>query len=83
MYQSEIISANKIAEGAYQIINDRMSEGIVELLNMVYPNRDGVEDPNVIADMMMLRQTLQSLSDACDIWSKELTEVIESNGKYQ
>lgn len=83
MYQSEIISANKIAEGAYQIINDRMSEGIVELLNMAYPNRDGVEDPNVIADMMMLRQTLQSLSDACDIWSKELTEVIESNGKYQ
>ena len=83
MYQSEIISANKVAEGAYQIINDRMSEGICELLNMAYPNRDGVQDPNVIADMMMLRQTLQSLSDACDIWSKQLTEVIELDGKNQ
>lgn len=83
MYQSDIISANKVADGAYQIINDRMGEGICELLNMAYPNKDGVENPDVIADMMMLRDTLQSLSKACDIWTKQLTEVIQLDGENQ
>ena len=83
MYQSDIISANKVADGAYQIINDRMSEGICELLNMAYPNKDWVENPDVIADMMMLRETLQSLSKACDIWTKQLTEVIQLDGENQ
>lgn len=83
MYHSDIISANKVAEGAYQIVNDRMSEGICELLDMAYPNKDGVQDPDVIADMMMLRNTLQNLSKACDIWTKQLTEVIQLDGENQ
>lgn len=83
MYHSDIISANKVAEGAYQIVNDRMSEGICELIDMAYPNKDGVQDPYVIADMMMLRDTLQSLSKACDIWTKQLTEVIQLDGENQ
>ena len=81
MYHSDIVSANKVAEGVYQIINDRMSEGICELLDMAYPNRDGVQDPDVISDMMLLRDTLQSLSKACDIWTKQLTEVIQLGGE--
>lgn len=83
MYQSDIISANKVADGAYQIIKDRMSEGICELIDIAYPNHDGVQDPDVIADMMMLRETLQSLSKACDIWTKQLTEVIQLDGENQ
>ena len=83
MYHSDIISANKVAEDAYQIVNDRMSEGICELLDMAYPNEDGVQDPDVIADMMMLRNTLQNLSKACDIWTKQLTEVIQLDGENQ
>lgn len=83
MYHSDIISANKVAESAYQIVNDRMSEGIYELLDMAYPNEDGVQDPDVIADMMMLRNTLQNLSKACDIWTKQLTEVIQLDGENQ
>lgn len=81
MYHSDIVSANKIAEGVYQIINDRMSEGICELLDMANPNHDGVQDPDVISDMMLLRDTLQSLSKACDIWTKQLTEVIQLDGE--
>ena len=77
MYQRDIISARKVAEGAYQIVNDRMSEGICNLIDIAYPNHDGVQDPEVIADMMLLRDTLQSLSMACDIWTKQLTEVIQ------
>lgn len=81
MYHSDIVSANKVAEAVYQIINDRMSEGICELLDMAYPNQDGVQDPDVISDMMLLRDTLQSLSKACDIWTKQLTEVIQLDGE--
>ena len=81
MYHSDIVSANKVAEGVYQIINDRMSEGICELLDMAHPNHDGVQDPDVISDMMLLRDTLQSLSKACDIWTKQLTEVIQLDGE--
>ena len=81
MYHSDIVSTNKVAEGVFQIINDRMSEGICELLDMAYPDRDGVQDPDVISDMMLLRDTLQSLSKACDIWTKQLTEVIQLDGE--
>lgn len=66
-----------------KLSNDRMSEGICELIDIAYPNHDGVEDPDVIADMMMLRDTLQSLSKACDIWTKQLTEVIQLDGENQ
>ena len=54
MYRSDIISARKIAEGAYQIVNDRMSEGICNLIDIAYPEHDGVQDPEVIADMVLI-----------------------------
>ena len=83
MLQSDIVSARKVAEGTYQIVNDRMSESICNLIDIAYPNHDGVQDPEVIADMMLLRDTLQSLSMACEIWTKQLTEVIQLDGQNQ
>lgn len=83
MLHSDIVSANKVAEGAYQFVNDRMSEGICNLIDIAYPNHDGEQDPEVIADMMLLRDTLQSLSKACEIWTKQLTEVIQLDGQNQ
>ena len=83
MFQSDIVSARKVAEGTYQIVNDRMSEGICNLIDIAYPNHDGEQDPEVIADMMLLRDTLQSLSMACEIWTKQLTEVIQLDGQNQ
>ena len=83
MLQSDIVSARKVAEGAYQIVNDRMSEGICNLIDIAYPNHDGVQDPEVISDMMLLRDTLQSLSKACEIWTKQLTEVIQLDEQNQ
>lgn len=81
MYKSDIVSANKIAEGVYQIINNRTYESISNLIDIAYPNHGGVQDPKVIADMMLLRDTLQSLSMACEIWAKQLTEVIQLDGQ--
>ena len=83
MLHSDIVSARKVAQGTYQIVNDRMSEGISNLIDIAYPNHDGEQDPEVIADMMLLRDTLQSLSKACEIWTKQLTEVIQLDGQNQ
>ena len=76
MLQSDLKSARKTAECAYQVINDHMSEGLVTLLDLAYPNHDGVKDADVVSDMMLLRQTLKSLSDACQIWIDKLSEAI-------
>ena len=83
MLQSDIVSARKVAGGTYQIANDRMSEGICNLIDIAYPNHNGVQDPEVIADMMLVRDTLQSLSKACEIWTKQLTEVIQLDEQNQ
>lgn len=83
MLHSDIVSARNIAEGIYQIVNDRMSESICNLIDVAYPNHGGKQDPEVIADMMLLRDTLQSLSKACEIWTKQLTEVIQLDGQNQ
>ena len=76
MLQSDLISARNVAENAYQTINDRMSEGLVTLLDLAYPNHDGEQDADVISDMMLLRQTLNGLSHACQIWIDKLSEAI-------
>ena len=77
MLHQDIIKANNKAEEVYQIINDKMSEGLPSLIDIAYPEHDGKPNDYVIADMMALRQTLNSLSTACQIWVKQLSEVID------
>ena len=77
MLHQDIIKANNKAEEVYQIINDKMSEGLLSLIDIAYPEHDGKPNDYVIADMMALRQTLNSLSTACQIWVKQLSEVID------
>ena len=54
-----------------------MSEGLITLLDLAYPNHDGVQDADVVSVMMLLRQTLNSLSVACQNWIDKLSEAIE------
>ena len=83
MLHQDIIKANNKAEEVYQIINDKMSEGLPSLIDIAYPEHDGVPNDYVIADMMELRQTLNSLSAACQIWVKQLSEVIDIEAKEE
>lgn len=53
-----------------------MSEGLVALLDLAYPKHDGEQDADAVSDMMLLRQTLNGLSCACQIWIDELSEAI-------
>lgn len=83
MLHLDIIKANYIAEKVYQIINNKMSEGLPSLVDIAFPEHDGVPNDYVIAGMMELRQTLNSLSTACQIWVKQLSEVIDMKEKEE
>lgn len=64
------------AEKLYQIVNDLVSEGIVPLINIAYPQHDGEQDAEAVADMMALRQSANALAKACNILVDKLTDVI-------
>ena len=46
------------------------------MMDLAYPGHDGEQDADVVAEMMSLRQTVNSLSAACGILVNKLTEVI-------
>lgn len=47
------------------------------MLDLAYPKKDGEQDADVISEMMLLRQSSNRLSKACNILSGKLTDVIE------
>lgn len=63
-------------EKAYGFINDFLGNHGLDMIDLAYPNHDGVQDADVAADMMLLRQSTNSLSKACNILIKKLTDVI-------
>lgn len=60
----------------YQVINDLVSEGLVPLVDIAYPQHDGEQDAEAVADMMALRQSANALAKACNILVDKLTDVI-------
>lgn len=63
-------------EKAYGFINDFLGNHGLDMIDLAYPNHDGVQDADVAADMMLLRQSTNSLSKACNILVKKLTDAI-------
>lgn len=64
------------AEKAYELINDLISHHSLDMMDLAYPGHDGEQDADVVAEMMRLRQTVNSLSVACDILVNKLTDII-------
>ena len=64
------------AERAYELINDLISHHSLDMMDLAYPGHDGEQDADVVAEMMRLRQTVNSLSVACDILVNKLTDII-------
>lgn len=63
-------------DNLYQVINDLVSEGLVPLVDIAYPQHDGEQDAEAVADMMALRQSANALAKACNILVDKLTDVI-------
>ena len=53
-------------EKTYGMLNELGSNGL-EVLNLAYPNHDGVQDDKVIGELMYLRQCVNSLKNACEL----------------
>ena len=66
---------NKV-EKAYELINDLISHHSLDMMDLAYPGHDGKQDADVVAEMMSLRQTANSLSVACNILVNKLTDII-------
>lgn len=64
------------AERAYELINDLISHHSLDMMDLAYPEHDGEQDADVVAEMMSLRQAANSLFVACGVLVNKLTDII-------
>lgn len=76
MTTENLIEVKNKAEKAYAAINDMISNYGIEMIDLAYPAHDGEQDADVISEMMLLRQSVNSLSMACNLLVNKLTDVI-------
>lgn len=76
MTTEKLIEVKNKAENAYEAINDLISNYGIEMIDLAYPEHNGEQDADVIAEMMLLRQSVNSLSTACNLLVNKLTDVI-------
>lgn len=73
----DIITAKNKVKNVYQLVNDLISYHGMEMLDLAYPKHDGEQDAEAVAEMMLLRQSANSLADACKLLVSKLTDAIE------
>ena len=73
----DIITAKNKVENVYQLVNDLIRYHGMEMLDLAYPKHDGEQDAEAVAEMMLLRQSANSLADACKLLVSKLTDAIE------
>lgn len=61
-----IQSISQNVEKTYGMLNHLGSNGL-ELLNLAYPNHDGVQNDKAVGEFMYLRQCVNSLKKACEL----------------
>ena len=76
MTTENLIEVKNKAEKAYEAINDMISNYGIEMIDLAYSKHDGEQDAEVISEMMLLRQSVNSLSTACNLLVNKLTDVI-------
>lgn len=76
MTKEKLIEVKNKAEKAYEAINDLFSNHGIEMIDLAYPKHDGEQNADVISEMMLLRQSVNSLSTACNLLVNKLTDVI-------
>ena len=69
---NEIQDLSEQVNKSYAQVNDWMSKGDLQILDLVYPEHDGVEDANAVAEMIDLYFALRRMRKACEISIKKL-----------
>lgn len=71
-----LIAARNKVDNVYESINDLVSNHSIDMLDLAYPNHDGKQDADAVAEMMLLRQSANSLSKVCSILVSKLSDAI-------
>ena len=66
----------KAAENFYKELNEFISAGTLPLADLAYPDHDGKADAYVVADMMKLRDLLDSIKAGCEMGVNHLSDII-------
>ena len=77
-----IQSISQNVDKTYGMLNELGSNGL-ELLDLAYPNHDGVQDEKAAGELMYLRQSVNSLKNACELVMKELNDTIQDSLEYE
>lgn len=72
--KDQIKKLNNDVESVYKRLNEYTS--FEDLIEIAYPNLDGIADDKVIADMMLLRDKLFALRNVADMAEEKLSMVI-------
>ena len=67
---------------AYEILNKLGSNGL-ELMDLAFPNHDGVQDAKAVGELMYLRQSVNSLKNACELAINKLNDAIQDSLEYE
>lgn len=70
----KIQDVRKDIDNTYELINELASNHSLEMIDLVYPKHDGKQDADAVAELMMLRQCANSLSNACQLLITKLTD---------
>lgn len=76
MTTENLVTARNKVESVYELINDLVSNHSIDMLDLAYPKNDGKQDASAVAEMMLLRQSANSLSQVCSFLVDRLTDAI-------
>lgn len=73
----DILDLRNKVDNVSSLIDSFFAEGAFPLLIKLYPNLDGVINEEQEANMMLLRDSLNSLANMCDFGVERLSAVLE------
>lgn len=73
----KILELTKETGKTYTYVNEFISGSNLHILDLMFPNHDGVSDPVAVANVMLLRENLHNLRKACEIAVNQLTGSLE------
>ena len=76
MTTENLVTARNKVDNVYELINDLVSNHSIDMLDLAYPKHGGKQDAGAVAEMMLLRQSANSLSEACSFLVDRLTDAI-------
>ncbi len=74
----DILDLRNKVDNVSSLIDSFFAEGVFPMLIKLYPNLDGVINEEQEANMMLLRDSLMSLANICDLGIERLCEALEA-----